>query len=150
MAAPAVVPLIINNEYIETETKFDVISPVSSKVLHRCSAASVEDANRAAAAAQAAFPVWKKMKPSERRDLLFKAAHIMEARREELIRYQQEETGGGRLFAEITTGLGISFIRDFAGRISSVEGRAPIAAEEGQSALVYKEPYGVILGIAPW
>lgn len=27
---------------------------------------------------------------------------------------------------------------------------SPIISEEGSSALVIKEPYGVVLGIAPW
>lgn len=150
MAAPAVIPLIINNENVETETKFDVTSPVSGKVVHRASAASVDDANRAADAAQAAYPAWRKLKPSDRRDILLKAADIMQARQEELIRIQQEETGASRIFAELTSMFGFTLIRDFAGRISSVEGRVPVVQEEGQSAIVYKEPYGVILGIAPW
>ncbi|KAJ9294213.1 hypothetical protein DTO271G3_7075 [Paecilomyces variotii] len=150
MAAPAVVPFIINGQDVETETKFDVTSPVSGKVIHRASAASVDDAKRAADAAYAAYPAWKKMKPSDRRDILLRAADIMQARQEELIRLQLEETGASRIFAQMTSMFGFTLIRDFAGRISSVEGRVPVVEEEGQSAIVYKEPYGVILGIAPW
>lgn len=46
--------------------------------------------------------------------------------------------------------MGVNFLRLFAGRISSIEGTVPTVAQEGQSAVVVKEPYGVILGIAPW
>lgn len=147
---PAVIPLIINNEDVVTEIKFDVNNPVSGQRVHQSSGASVNDAKRAVDAAQAAFPAWKKTKPFARREILLKAADVMLARREELIRYQIEETGAQRLFAEVTTMIGVNFLKDFAARIPTIEGRAPELAEEGQSGIVYKEPYGVILGIAPW
>lgn len=147
---PAVIPLIINNEDVVTETRFDVRNPASGQLLHQSSSASVDDAKRAVDAAQAAFPAWKKMKPFARRDILLKAADLMLARKEELVRYQVEETGAQRLFAEITIMIGVNFLKDFAARIPTIAGRVPEVAEEGQSAIVYKEPYGVILGIAPW
>lgn len=31
-----------------------------------------------------------------------------------------------------------------------VQGSIPASGDEGRAALVLKEPYGVILGIAPW
>ena len=44
----------------------------------------------------------------------------------------------------------IEQLRDVAGRIVTVTGNILVPAEEGKSALMYKEPYGVILGIVPW
>jgi acyl-CoA reductase-like NAD-dependent aldehyde dehydrogenase len=147
---PTVIPFIINNESVEGAIKFDVTSPKSGQVLYQCSGASADDANRAVAAAHAAFLSWSKLKPSARRDLLWKAADIMLARKDELIRYQQEETGATAEFPELTLMLGLGMLRDAAGRLSSIEGTVPTVAREGQSAIVIKEPYGVILGIAPW
>jgi hypothetical protein len=46
--------------------------------------------------------------------------------------------------------LSIRMLRDISRRITSICGSVPIVAEEGQSAIVYKEPIGVILGIVPW
>lgn len=146
----SVVPLIIGGKDVQTTTTFDVVSPVSGKVLHQSSSASVDDANRAAEAAQAAFQVWSKMNPIARRDLLLKAASIMESRKEELVGYQIEETGAPRMFAEFTFALGLGILKDFAGRSLSLEGTVPSVMDNGQSAIVVKEPYGVILGIAPW
>lgn len=77
----SVVPLIIGGKDVQTTTTFDVVSPVSGNVVHQSSSASVDDANRAAEAAQAAFKVWSKMNPTVRRDLLLKAASIMESRK---------------------------------------------------------------------
>lgn len=144
----AVIPLIINNESVVNDIIFDVTSPATGELSGHCAGASVDDANRAVAAAKAAFPAWSKMKTVARRDILMKAADIMLSRKEELIGYQMEETGAGRLFVEHTFMMGVNMIKDFAGRISSIEGKVPIATEN--SAMVFKEPYGVVLGIAPW
>lgn len=61
-----------------------------------------------------------------------------------------EETGASDYWAGFNVRLSIDMLKDVAGRISSIKGEAPILGEEGTSAIVYKEPYGVILGIAPW
>ncbi|CEL09093.1 Putative Vanillin dehydrogenase [Aspergillus calidoustus] len=146
----AVIPLIINNESVVTDTTFEVHNPATGELLDRCAGASVDDANHAVATARAAFPSWSKTSPYERRAILTKAADVMASRKEELIRYQMEETGAGRMFTEKTFQLGVDFLRNFAAMIPTVEGKVPTIAHEGESAMVVKQPYGVVLGIAPW
>ena len=146
----AVTPLIINNESIETDIKFEVHAPATGELSGYCYGASVDDANRAVDSAQAAFLAWRQTKPAERRDILLKAADIMVSRKEELVQYQREETGAGRPFAEFTFNMGVVFIKEFAGQISTIEGIVPNVSGENMGAIVYKEPYGVILSIAPW
>lgn len=146
----AVIPLIINNESVVTDIKFEVHAPATGELSSYCTGASIEDANRAVDAAKAAFPAWSKMKAYDRRDILSKAAEIMASRKEELIQYQREETGAGRPFSEHTFNMGVNFIKDFAARISTIEGVVPNVTLDGEGAMVFKEPYGVILGIAPW
>ncbi|KAL4922718.1 Aldehyde/histidinol dehydrogenase [Aspergillus aurantiobrunneus] len=148
--ANATLPLIINNESVVTDNLIDVHNPATGELLYPCAGASVDDANRAVEAAKAAFPGWSKTHPHERRAIISKAAEIMLSRKEEFIQSQIEETGGGRFFAERTHMGGVAFLRDFAGMIPTVEGKSPIVAQEGQSALIVKQPYGVVLGIAPW
>ncbi|KAL2871091.1 aldehyde dehydrogenase [Aspergillus lucknowensis] len=146
----AVIPLIINNESIVTDTVFEVHNPATGELLDRCAGASIDDANRAVAAAKAAFPAWSRTNPYERRAILAKAADIMLSRKEELIRIQMEETGAGRPFVEKTVMMGVEFLRDFSAMIPTVEGKVPTVSQEGESAMVVKQPYGVVLGIAPW
>lgn len=148
--AQSVTPLIINNESVVTDVKFEVRAPATGELSGYCASASVEDAVRAVDTAKAAFPAWSKMKAYGRRDILLKAAEIMESRKEELIQYQREETGAGRPFVEVTFNMGVAFIKDFAARIPTIEGVVPNVSVDGEGAMVYKEPYGVILGIAPW
>lgn len=149
-ATPAVIPLLINNESIVTDKTFPVHNPSTNTLISQCVSATVDDAHRAAAAASAAFPAWSKLRPYTRRDILMKGADVMLSRKEELITYQREETGAGRPFAEHTFMLGVNLLKDFAARIPSIEGTVPALTQDGEGAVVYKEPYGVVLGIAPW
>ncbi|GLI77433.1 hypothetical protein PoHVEF18_005723 [Penicillium ochrochloron] len=148
--AQNVIPLIINNESVVTDIKFEVHAPATGELSSYCAGASVDDAVRAVDSAKAAFPAWSKTKAYDRRDILLKAAEIMISRKEELIAYQREETGAGRPFSEHTFNMGVNFIKDFAARISTIEGVVPSVTLDGEGAMVYKEPYGVILSIAPW
>ena len=149
---PSIIPLWLNGkEVTDTATTFDVVSPVTNKVLYKSASASVADANEAVRLASEAFPAWSRTKPSARRDIFLRAAAAFEERKEELWQYIHEETGAQRQFFEFIVGASAEILRDMAGRIAgAVVGSVPELGEEGSSAIVYKQPYGVILGIAPW
>ncbi|RMZ68551.1 salicylaldehyde dehydrogenase [Pyrenophora seminiperda CCB06] len=145
------VPLLINGEEVITKTTFSVTSPATSKQVWNSSSASLDDVNSAVSAAKAAFPSWSRMKPSAKRTIFLQAANIVEARAEELANYMEIETGSADAFSK---GFNVpkmaDMLRDVAGRLSGIMGHIPSCAEEGTSALIVKEPYGVVLGIAPW
>jgi acyl-CoA reductase-like NAD-dependent aldehyde dehydrogenase len=61
-----------------------------------------------------------------------------------------EETGAAEGWADFNLGLAPEILRDVAGRLSSIAGSIPQTSREGVTALIYKEPYGTILAIAPW
>ena len=146
-----VVPLLINGEEITTETTFDVTSPVTNKVIWRGSSASRQDAIKAVEAAQAAFPAWSKTKPSTRRDILLKASDILARRADEAAEYMEIETGSTKSYSSgFNVPASIEQLRDVAGRTITSTGYIPICGQEGRSAMVIKEPYGVIFSIAPW
>ncbi|XHG03360.1 hypothetical protein AWENTII_006670 [Aspergillus wentii] len=145
------VPLIINGKEERAASSFDVISPYTNEPCWSTASASPEDAIRAVEAADAAFPAWSQTKPTVRRDLLLKAADILESRLEECAGYMRTEMGadvGASQFFVVP--LAIRMLREVAGRITSICGSVPVVEEEGQSAIVYKEAMGVILGIVPW
>ncbi len=146
-----VVPLLINGKEIINETTFDVVSPVSGKLIWKGSSVSKQQAIEAVEAAQAAFPAWSKTKPSFRRDILLKASDILKSRGEEVSEYMDIETGSPEGMSKyFNVPSSVEQLRDVAGRIITVTGNVLVPAEEGKSALMYKEPYGVVFGIAPW
>ncbi|KAJ6530322.1 salicylaldehyde dehydrogenase [Mycena capillaripes] len=144
------IPLLINGKERTSDSTFPVDSPVSHTTIWSCSTATTADADAALAAASAAFPVWSKTKPAVRRTILLKAADLLEERAEELSLHMQQETGAPPPFAGFNIVTAAELIRDTAGRISAISGSVPVCQEEGTSALVLKEPYGVVLAIAPW
>ncbi|KAL4786631.1 aldehyde dehydrogenase domain-containing protein [Aspergillus varians] len=148
---PSVIPLVINGKEELTSSTFDVISPYTNKPCWAAASASPQDATRAVETAEAAFPAWSQTKPVVRRDILLKAADLLDSRLEKTAEFMRTEMG-----ADIGTSqffvvpLAIRMLREVASRITSICGSVPVVEEEGQSAIVYKEPMGVILGIVPW
>lgn len=151
-ASPQItVPSWINGVEETGPSTFDVISPYTNTTCWTSASASPADALRAVDAASAAFPGWSATKPTARRDILLRAADLLEERTEanaEIMRTEMGADVGTSQFFVVP--LAIKMLRDVAGRITSVCGSVPTVEEEGQSAIVYKEPMGVILGIVPW
>ncbi|KAJ5355072.1 uncharacterized protein N7496_012284 [Penicillium cataractarum] len=145
------IPLLINGKEEYTSTTFPVTSPYTNTPCWTSSSANPTDALRAVEAASAAFPSWSSTKPNARRDILLKAADLLEERLEENALYMRTEMGADEgASAGFVVPLAIRMLRDVAGRISSICGSVPVVEGEGQSAIVFKEAVGVILGIVPW
>lgn len=145
-----VIPLQINGEEVKTSTTYKVVNPTTKKVAWESSSASRADAIKAADAAQVAFPAWSKTKCSTRRDIFLKAADIMIRRADELSTYIKAETAADESFTHFNIYVGAEQLRDVGGRIATVAGHVPAYDHEDRSAMILKEPYGVVLGIAPW
>lgn len=150
-SAPTIVPALIGGEEEFTSSTFDVTDPSTGEVCWQVSSVSEQDARRVADIAHAAFPAWAATNPLARQAILFKAADLMEERADELVTIMRTEMGIDVPTARgLIVGLGISMMREVASRIWEVCGRVPIPATEGQATMVWKEPYGVVLGIVPW
>ncbi|KAK5678200.1 hypothetical protein LTS10_009370 [Elasticomyces elasticus] len=144
------VPLWIAGKEVQTDTTFDVISPATQEKLWSSSSVSAKQALEAIDAAQTAFKTWRYTKPAEIRKILLKAADIMEARQEELASYMQKETGALAGFTGFNISTTVENLRDVAGRPANILGEIPKVSAPGQGAFLFKEPYGVIFGAAPW
>ncbi|KAJ6128027.1 Aldehyde dehydrogenase N-terminal [Penicillium samsonianum] len=145
------VPLIINGREETTPNTFPVTSPYTNTTIWTASAATPQDATRAVEAADAAFPSWSQTKPTVRRDILLKAADILEARLDTNAEYMRQEMGADvGASAGFVVPLAVRMLREVASRITSICGSVPVVETEGQSAIVFKEAMGVILGIVPW
>ncbi|KAH6968124.1 Aldehyde/histidinol dehydrogenase [Fusarium avenaceum] len=145
------IPLIINGQQVQTSESSPVISPLTGKEVWSFSCASKDQVHEAVQNAHDTFSVWSQTKVATRRDILLKAASIMEKRREELGGYMHHEIGANQFYQDFILGLTIEGLKDTAGRIAgAVQGFTPESTHEGMKAVVQKRPYGVILGIAPW
>ncbi|KAJ5895512.1 hypothetical protein N7495_007203 [Penicillium taxi] len=144
------VPLIINNQHVQTEELFPLKSPKNGELLWLASSARLSDVEAAAVAAETAFPAWEALAYTTRRDLLLNAAQIIKDSREEIIATSREETAAGESWASWDIDGSVATIKDAASHVSSSKGEIPSTNDSNDTALIYKVPYGVILAIVPW
>lgn len=145
------VPLIINDELVTTSATFPVIAPATGKTLWRASSASKTDALAALKAAEDALPAWRATKSTVRREILNRAADVMERRGAEGIELIVKETAALQSFSGFNLSVAVGMIRDVAGRITgSLSGAVQECGADGTSAIILKEPFGVVFSISPW
>jgi len=145
------VPLWRNGEQVVTSKTQIINSPLTDKQLYKASAASADDALAAVAAAEAAFPAWSRTKPGFRRDLFLRAAEELVKRKDDLWHFCSTETGSTEPYFEFDFNDALESLKTCAGLIVGAStGSVPPILDEGRSAMLVKEPYGVVVAIAPW
>ncbi|PVI02998.1 aldehyde dehydrogenase [Periconia macrospinosa] len=145
------IPLIINGQDVTTTSSFTVRNPSTSKPIWESSTCSEQNAIEAVTAAEKAFPSWSQTTPSDRRDIFLRAAEILTKRKPEMAAYMREEIAANEHYQNFILGLAIEGLKDTAGRIAdAVQGFVPTLINQGARGIVYREPYGVVLGIGPW
>lgn len=147
----ATIPLWLNGKTVTTSSAFEIVSPLTEKVLYKAAAASPADALAAVESAAAAHESWAATKPAFRRDIFLKAADELVKRKDELWHYCKTETGSTEPYFAFDFSDALESLRSCAGLIHGASvGQMPPVAEEGRSAMLVPEPYGVVVSIAPW
>ncbi|KAH6982458.1 Aldehyde/histidinol dehydrogenase [Ilyonectria destructans] len=144
------VPLVIDGNEVFSDDTFNVINPSTGSVIHRSSNSDVSHAQAAAHAGEKAFESWSQTTPAHRRNIFLAAANIVEKRSSELQEYMMHETGSDEGWAQFNVYLAKECLLDCASRIATIEGKIPSPSDPTTGALVVKEPYGVVLAMAPW
>ena len=146
-----VVPLWIDGTPAESTkgTTFLVHSAKQGKNVYMAQSADIRDATRAADVALTAFRNWRRTSAYDRQSLLFRAADIFEARKYEAITFQVAETSCEPSWAGFNVKYGVSVMREIASKVTSVCGEIPRTVSEANLCLVFKEPIGPSLLIAP-
>ena len=124
----------------------EVVNPTTEAVLATVPAGTPADADRAVAAARAAFPGWAGTPVADRAALLAALADGLAARTDELAALIASEVGSPLTFATSTqAGLPLVVLRSYADLL----GTYPFDETIGTS-LVLREPIGVVAAITPW
>jgi acyl-CoA reductase-like NAD-dependent aldehyde dehydrogenase len=124
--------------------------PVTGEVATEAPAASVADALRAVAAAQAAFPAWAATAPGQRRAILNKAADRLDAMTPDIIAGGIAETGATGPWLGFNCMFGANILREAAAMTTQITGEVIPSNKPGCLAMAIRRPVGVCLGIAPW
>jgi betaine-aldehyde dehydrogenase len=109
------------------------------------------DVNRALLTAADAFTSWRRTTPSERSLALIRIADALEARAEDLVRAECENTGKPfQLTMDEEIPPMIDQIRFFAGAARHLQGLAAAEYMSGHTSFIRREPVGVCGAVTPW
>src|SRR5215210_7710927 len=129
----------------------EATSPATGESLGPVADGDRDDARRAIAAANAAFPSWGARTGFERAALLHRAADVCERRADELARVLTLDQGKPlKAEAEGEVGELVEFFRMAAEDGKRVEGSIPQSAAPGRRVLLLRRPLGVLGLITPW
>ncbi|MCX4162423.1 MULTISPECIES: aldehyde dehydrogenase [Paraburkholderia] len=146
------ISMLINGERVQARNgaSFERRNPLDGEVATRAPAATVDDALAAVDAAAAAFPAWSASGPSERRALLMKAAHAIEARSDAFAAAMAAETGASGIWAGFNVHLAAGGLIEAAALTTQIAGELIPSDVPGSLAMGVRQPAGVVLGMAPW
>jgi betaine-aldehyde dehydrogenase len=129
----------------------ELISPVTGQPFAETPVSNEKDVDRAFAAAAGAFTAWRRTTPSQRSLMLLQIADLIEARKDEIVAIEAENTGKivAVTLAEEIPPM-VDQIRFFAGAARLLEGRGATEYMEGMTSYVRREPVGVCGAVTPW
>ena len=146
------ISMLINGEQTQARDNatFERRNPLDGSVATRAPAATVADAVAAVDAAAKAFPAWSATGPGERRALLMKAAHALEAKGEAFAAAIAAETGGSAQWAGFNVHLAAGTLLEAASLTTQISGEVIPSDVPGSLAMGVRQAAGVVLGMAPW
>jgi betaine-aldehyde dehydrogenase len=129
----------------------DLIDPSTGEVFASAPVSGRADVDKAMQAAAAAFETWRETTPGERQRALLKFADAVEARADELVAAESQNTGKPLgLTASEELPPAIDQLRFFAGAARLLEGRSAGQYLSGYESYVRREPIGVCAQVTPW
>ncbi|MFD2232832.1 NAD-dependent succinate-semialdehyde dehydrogenase [Phaeospirillum tilakii] len=127
-----------------------VIDPADGREIATVPALGPEDARRAIAAAERAFPAWAARTAAERGRILRRWAELILEHQDDLARLLSAEQGKPQAEARGEIAYGASFFDWFAEEGRRVYGEVIPEPAAGKRLLVTKQPVGVVAAITPW
>jgi betaine-aldehyde dehydrogenase len=143
----------INGRYVEAADgrSSDIVNPSTGEPFATAPVSGAADVDAAMTAAADAFPAWRDSTPSERQLALLRIADAIEARADDMVAAECENTGKPRaltLSEEIPPM--IDQIRFFAGAARVLEGKSAGEYMTGHTSFIRREPIGVCAQVTPW
>ncbi|WP_310311041.1 NAD-dependent succinate-semialdehyde dehydrogenase [Hydrogenophaga palleronii] len=141
---------LINGEWVKGASRFDVLDPATGQKLADVANLGPADAEKAIAAANAAWPLWKNKTAKERSIILRKWYDLLMANQDDLGRIMTAEQGKPLPEAKGEVVYGASFVEWFAEEAKRVNGETLPQFDNNRRLMVLKQPIGVCAAITPW
>jgi 5-carboxymethyl-2-hydroxymuconic-semialdehyde dehydrogenase len=142
---------IINGNYVEALSgkSYENDSPIDGSLICTVPNSDAADIDRAAQAAQDAFPAWAAMPARKRRDFLYRVAELIEANAEEIALLESLDTGQPIRFMSAAAARSAENFRFFADRVESAQDGLSLPTHE-QLNYTIRQPIGPVGIITPW
>ncbi len=127
-----------------------ILNPATGEAIGTVAKAEKADLDRALAAAEAGFRVWKQVSGYERYRILRRAADLLRARAEAIAQNMVLEQGKPLAEARMEAGAAGDIVDWFAEEARRTYGRIIPARVAGVQQLVIKEPVGPVAAFTPW
>ncbi|MTD57596.1 aldehyde dehydrogenase family protein [Amycolatopsis pithecellobii] len=140
--------LYLGGEWIPSAApgRIEVVNPADGSVVGAVPAGAASDVDAAVAAARAAFPAWSHTDPTTRLDYLDRIHAGITERAEEIAALISREMGSPLWFSRATqVGSSLAVLASMRSSFEAI----PLEEEIG-SAVVVREPLGVVGCITPW
>ncbi|MCZ7383389.1 MAG: aldehyde dehydrogenase family protein [Candidatus Methanoperedens sp.] len=144
--------LFINGEWVESSDggTFDDINPATLELIGKIHKASDEDVKNAVDSAEDAFDSWSSTPAPQRAKILFRAARMLEERKEELARLMTSEMGKVLKEARGDVQEAIDITYYAAGEGRRLFGETTPSELPDKFAMTVRRPIGVVGLITPW
>lgn len=139
--------LTIDGAAVDTATRVDVINPATGKVFASAPCAGQAELDMAVAAATRALPAWKALGWEGRRDLLVKAAKVIEPQLDQFTALFVAEQGRPTALAKGEVQMGAWWLKSVARQDLPNE---IVEDSDTRQVIVKHEPLGVVAAIVPW
>jgi len=143
--------MLIGGELVasEAETWNESINPATEEVIGRVPAGTAVDVDRAASAAQAAWPLWAARTPAERAEIMRAFGQCILARAEEILQVEVADTGNTITPMRGDVRMAVESVNYYAGLGHELKGET-LPATSANLHLTLREPYGVVARIVPF
>ena len=145
--------MYINGKCVEgAGDKLDVTCPATGELLETITTASIQQADEALEAAQAAFPAWSRLSLNERIGWMMKLKDACLAEKDEIVDLMAKEGGKSRKEAANDFNAFIGYFGFYAEEAKRVYGTdiPEYGGRRGNFHVVLKRPVGVVVGHLAW
>ncbi len=143
----------IGGQWTDTsyDKRYELIDPSTGEVFATAPLSAETEVDAAVQSAAAAFEKWRDTTPSERSLALIRIADAIEARADEFVKAEAQNTGKpiGLTKSEEIPPM-VDQIRFFAGAARMLHGLSAGEYMSGFTSMIRREPIGVCAAVTPW
>ena len=141
---------LVGGQWVKGSARFDVHDPATGQKIADVANLGWQEAERAIAAANAAWPAWRTKTAKERSVVMRKWYDLLMANADDLARLMTAEQGKPLAEAKGEVSYGASFVEWFAEEAKRVNGETLPTYDNNKRILVIRQPIGVCAAITPW